>query len=332
MSEGTLNPLPFPSCPAVGRKKCGPMSFKTTLMSLALAMFAGCAVVPSAPPVVAPVAEEVTSPEPPPPPKIALVLGGGAAKGFAHIGVIKALESHAITPDIIVGTSAGSVVGALYAGGYNGFDLQRVALSMDEGTVSDWVLPNRGFIKGESLQKFVNNAVQNRPIEALNRTLAVVATDLQSGELVVFERGDTGMAVRASSSVPGIFQPVKINGREYVDGGLVSPVPVKTARDLGADIVIAVDISDRPKLARLRDTIDVLMQTFVIMGRTIASQELTHADIVVVPDITNLNSANFDSRNYAIIEGEKAGLAAVPKLQEKVAAYYESKKTVVPRQ
>jgi NTE family protein len=203
---------------------------------------------------------------------------------------------------------------------------------MDEGTVSDWVLPNRGFIKGESLQNFVNNAVQNRPIEALNRTLAVVATDLQSGELVVFERGDTGMAVRASSSVPGIFQPVKINGREYVDGGLVSPVPVKTARDLGADIVIAVDISDIPKLARLRDTIDVLMQTFVIMGRTIASQELTHADIVVVPDITNLNSANFDSRNYAIIEGEKAGLAAVPKLQEKVAAYYESKKTAAARQ
>ncbi|MGH8759773.1 MAG: patatin-like phospholipase family protein, partial [Burkholderiales bacterium] len=287
---------------------------------------------PSAPPVVAPVGEEITSPEPPPPPKIALVLGGGAAKGFAHIGVIKALESHAITPDIIVGTSAGSVVAALYAGGYNGFDLQRVALSMDEGTVSDWVLPNRGFIKGQLLQNFVNNAVQNRHIEALNRTLAVVATDLQSGELVVFERGDTGMAVRASSSVPGIFQPVKINGREYVDGGLVSPVPVKTARDLGADIVIAVDISDRPKLARLRDTIDVLMQTFVIMGRTIASQELTRADIVVVPDITNLNSANFDSRNYAIIEGEKAGLAAVPKLQEKVAAYYASKKTAVSRQ
>ena len=308
------------------------MSFKTTLMFLALAMFAGCAVTPPVVPVVEPVGEETTSPEPPPPPKIALVLGGGAAKGFAHIGVIKALESHGITPDIVVGTSAGSVVGALYAGGYNGFDLQRVALSMDEGTVSDWVLPNRGFIKGESLQNFVNNAVQNRPIEALNRTLAVVATDLQSGELVVFERGNTGMAVRASSSVPGIFQPVKINGREYVDGGLVSPVPVKTARDLGADIVIAVDISDRPKLARLRDTIDVLMQTFIIMERTIASQELTRADIVVIPDITGLNSTNFDSRNYAIIEGEKAGLAAVPKLQEKAAAYYESKKAAVTRQ
>ena len=329
MSEGSLAALPV-SCPGIFRKRSEPMSRRTALIPLALVMLAGCAVTPPAPPVVEPAADEVTSPQPPP--KIALVLGGGAAKGFAHIGVIKALESHSITPDIIVGSSAGSVVGALYAGGYNGFDLQRVALSMDEGTVSDWVLPNRGFIKGESLQKFVNNAVQNRPIEALNRTLAIVATDLQSGDLVVFERGDTGMAVRASSSVPGIFQPVKINGREYVDGGLVSPVPVRTARDLGADIVIAVDISDRPKTARLRDTIDVLMQTFIIMGRTIASQELTRADIVVIPDITNLNSANFDSRNYAIIEGEKAGLAAVPKLQEKVAAYYESKKTAVRRQ
>ena len=308
------------------------MSPGSALIPLALALLAGCAATPSAPPVIEPVAEEITSPEPSPPPKIALVLGGGAAKGFAHIGVIKALESHAIMPDIIVGTSAGSVVGALYAGGYNGFDLQRIALSMDEGTVSDWVLPNRGFIKGESLQNFVNNALQNRPIEKLNRILAVVATDLQSGELIVFERGDTGMAVRASSSVPGIFQPVKINGREYVDGGLVSPVPVKTARDLGADIVIAVDISDRPKLGKLRDTIDVLMQTFVIMERTIASQELTHADIVVDPDITSLNSTNFDSRNYAIIEGERAGLAAIPKLQEKVAAYYESKKTAETRQ
>ena len=134
------------------------------------------------------------------------MLGGGAAKGFAHIGVIKALESHAILPDIIVGTSAGSVVGALYAGGYNGFDLPRIALSMDEGTVSDWVLPNRGFIKGESLQKFINNAVQNRPIEKLNRTLAVVATDLQSGESrVVFERGDTGLASALRAACPAFF-------------------------------------------------------------------------------------------------------------------------------
>ena len=291
-------------------------------LPLLLLALSACASVPHEPEQ----AEIPLEPQPEPPPKIALVLGGGAAKGFAHVGVIKALEAHGLQPDIIVGTSAGSVVAAIYAGGYNGFDLQRVALSMDEGTVSDWVLPNRGFIKGESLQRFINEVLQNRPIERLNRTLAVVATDLQSGEPRVFRSGDAGMAVRASSSVPGIFQPVKINGREYVDGGLVSPVPVKTARDLGADIIIAVDISDRPKSSRLRDSIDVLMQTFTIMGRVIAGQELQQADVVVTPDITGLSSASFDSRNYAIIEGEKAGLAAVPRVQEKIAEYYEKSK------
>ncbi|MEQ1881289.1 MAG: patatin-like phospholipase family protein, partial [Burkholderiales bacterium] len=244
---------------------------------------------------------------------------------FAHIGVIKSLESHGIQPDIIVGTSAGSVVGSLYAAGYGGFELQRIALAMEEKAFSDWTLPNRGFIKGEALQNFINEAVKNRSIDQLNRKLAVVATDLQSGELIVFERGNTGMAVRASSSVPGVFQPVKFNGREYVDGGLVSPVPVKTARDLGADIVIAVDISDRPKLSKLKDTIDVMMQTFTIMGGIIAGKELAFADVVVEPDISALNSANFESRNQAIIEGEKAGLQALVKLKEKIAAYYEAK-------
>lgn len=263
-------------------------------------------------------------PEPPPeikipPPKIALVLGGGAAKGFAHIGVIKALESQGIQPDIIVGTSAGSVVGVLYAGGNNGFDLQRMAWDLDESTFSDWSLPDRGFLKGEALQAFVNKMVQNRPLERLNRTIAVMATDLQTGEPVAFQRGDTGMAVRASSSVPGVFQPVRISGHDYVDGGLVSPVPVRTARRLGADIVIASDISAKPSLRKVQDTVDILLQTFAIMGNAIASQELPEADVVVKPDIAKLNSTDFQSRNLAILEGERAGLAAMPQLRQKMA-------------
>jgi len=163
------------------------------------------------------------------PPKIAPALGGGVARGFAHIGVIKALEANGIVPDMVVGTSAGSLVGALYAGGYGGFDLQRVALHMDDSIIADWSLPDRGFIKGEAVQNFVNQAVQNRSLEKLNKPFGVVVTDLQSGAMVVFRTGNTGMAVRASSSVPGVFQPFAINGREYVDGGLVSPVPVRAA-------------------------------------------------------------------------------------------------------
>ena len=296
------------------------LALRAAILVFALA---GCATAP--PPALISQDEPAPVPEPPPPPKIALVLGGGAAKGFAHIGVIKSLESHGFQPDILVGTSAGSVVAALYAAGYGGFELQRIALAMEEKAFSDWTIPNRGFIKGEALQNFINEAVGNRPIEQLTRKLAIVATDLQSGELIVFERGDTGLAVRASSSVPGVFQPVKFNNREYVDGGLVSPVPVKTARDLGADVIVAVNISDRPKLSRLKDTIDVMMQTFTIMGGIITEKELAFADVVVEPDISALNSANFESRNQAIIEGEKAGLQALMKLKEKIAAYYEAK-------
>jgi NTE family protein len=251
-------------------------------------------------------------------PTVALVLGGGAAKGFAHVGVIKALESHDIEPDIVVGTSAGSVVAALFAAGYNGFELQRISLSMDEDTVRDWILPNRGFIRGDALQNFINDAVQKRDIQNLNRKLAIVATDLQSGERMVFQSGNTGLAVRASSSVPGIFQPVKIGTREFVDGGLVSPVPVEVARDLGADIVIAVNISNVPKQSKLSDTIDILLQTFTIMGHVIASEELAEADVVISPDISELKSTSFDSRNIAIIEGEKAGLAAVAAIKQKI--------------
>lgn len=252
-------------------------------------------------------------------PRIALALGGGAARGFAHIGVIKALESHGIVPDMVVGTSAGSLVGALYASGYGGFDLQRVALQLDDTVIADWSLPDRGFIKGEALQNFVNQAVQNRLLEKLNKPFAAVATDLQSGEPVVFRTGNTGMAVRASSSVPGVFQPVSISGRDYVDGGLVSPVPVRAARGMGAEIVIAVYISNNPRLGKTRDSVDVMLQSFAIMGQSIAGYELNEADIVIRPDTGRIRSTGFEDRHLAIIEGEKAGLAAIAAIKQKIA-------------
>lgn len=254
------------------------------------------------------------------PPKIALVLGGGAARGFAHVGVIKVLEAQGIVPDFVVGTSAGSLVGALYAAGYSGADLERVALQLEERSIGDWSLPDRGFFRGEALQSFVNSAVQNRPLEKLNRVFAVVATDLQSGEQMVFRRGNTGMAVRASSSVPGVFQPVTISGREYVDGGLTSPVPVRAAKALGAGLIIAVDVSGKPGNGKTGDTIDMLLQTFTIMGQAIASTELLAADIVIRPDTSGLGSADFANRQLAIQTGEKAALAALADIRRAIAA------------
>ncbi len=299
----------------------GRVSRRVSLFTAVL-LLAACAATPNVDqePAV-PVEVPVVEPSPVEPPTIALVLGGGAGKGFAHVGVIKALEAHGIEPDMLVGTSAGSVVAVLYASGYDGFELQRISLTMEEDTVRDWVLPNRGFIRGDALQNFINEAVQGRNIQNLNRKLAVVATELQTGQPMVFQSGNTGMAVRASSSVPGIFRPVKIGTREYVDGGLVSPVPVRTARELGADIVIAVNISDIPQQSKVSDTVGILLQTFTIMGHVIASQELREADVVISPNISELKSTSFDSRNYAIIEGKKAGLAAVPAITEIISTF-----------
>jgi NTE family protein len=281
------------------------------LALLAAAALAGCATRPPAPV--------------PPAPKIALALGGGAARGFAHIGVIKALEAQGIVPDIVVGTSAGSVVGSLYAGGHNGFDLQKVALQLDEAQVGDWALPDRGVFKGEALQNFINRAVGNRPLEKLDRLLAVVATDLHSGEAVVFRTGNTGMAVRASSSVPGVFQPVSINGREYVDGGLVSPIPVRIARSLGADLVIAVDISARPQNGKTQNTVGVLLQTFAIMGQTLGRLELAEADIVIRPQLTDVAATDFQGRHLAVLEGEKAAAIALPEIKRRLALLSEAR-------
>lgn len=246
-------------------------------------------------------------PAPPPRPlHVGLALGGGGARGFAHVGVIKALEARGIHPDIVVGTSAGAFVAALYAAGYGAAQLQQVALQFEETSIADWSLPSRGLLKGEALQDFVNRQVRQLPIEKLQRKLAIVATDLGSGEMMVFERGNVGMAVRASSSVPGIFQPVSIGAREYVDGGLVSPVPVQTARRLGADVVIAVDISQRPTAQSTNGTFDIILQAFTIMGQVIARTELQGADVIVRPAVDGSASTDFTSRESAIQEGEQA--------------------------
>jgi len=253
-------------------------------------------------------------------PKIALALGGGAARGFAHIGVIKALETSGIVPDIIVGTSAGSVVGALYANGNDVFALQKLAFQLDESALTDWAIFDRGFLKGDALEKFINQHVGGKPIEGLKRKFAAVATDLADGQPAVFTSGNVGTAVRASSAVPGVFSPVLIRGREYVDGGLVSPIPVHAARQLGADIVIAVDISGRPSGKRNQGSIDLMLDTIAIMGTTIGAYELRDADIVIRPEINGLPVANFQQRNEAIMRGEQAGFAAVPRIREKIAA------------
>jgi NTE family protein len=259
--------------------------------------------------------------------KIGLALGGGAARGFAHVGVIKALESQGIEVDIVTGTSAGSLVGALYAAGNSGFALQKIALNMDEATLSDWKVPlfaaTTGVLKGEGLQNYVNQEVHQLPIEKLKKPFGAVATDLNTGLPILFQRGNTGAAVRASSAVPGVFQPVKIGDKLYVDGGLVAPVPVSFSRMMGADFVIAVNISSEPDSQASSSSFNVLMQTFSIMGQTINQYELKGADVVIRPDLADMRGGDFGGRHLAILAGERAAMNAMPEIKRKLKEMQE---------
>ena len=218
-------------------------------------------------------------------PIVALVLGSGGARGYAHIGVIQVLEQYGIHPDLIVGTSAGSVVGSIYASGKNAQQLREVALSMKPNDVRDVKLAMTGFFDGKKVEDYVNEQVLNTPLEHLKIPMYVVATELKEGKKVVFNYGNTGQAVRASVSIPSMFIPTKIADEEYVDGGLVSPVPVNVARDLGADIVIAVDILAQPGHTETSNVWGLFNQNINIMQNHLAKEELKHADIVIQPDL-----------------------------------------------
>lgn len=256
---------------------------------------------------------------PPAPVRIGLALGGGAAKGFAHIGVIKILEANGFTPDMVSGTSAGSVVGALYASGMDAFALQQKAVALDEASIRDFQWSAGGLIKGQKLQDYVNAQVDNRPLERLGKPFVAVATRLEDGKRTVFARGNTGQAVRASSSIPGVFEPVKIGKQHYVDGGVVSPVPVDAVRELGADIVIAVDISDKPRGQSPGNLMGTMSQSLAIMGQRLGQAELQHADIVIRPQVLDVGASDFTQRAQVMVEGEKAAMAMMPQLREQVA-------------
>ncbi len=255
-------------------------------------------------------------------PRLGLALGGGAARGFAHVGVLQVLEEAGIKADLVVGTSAGSLVAALYASGKTGAQLQMVAETMEEATITDWTIPllGRGMMRGDALGRYVNAQTGARRIEDFKIPLGIVATDLHSGQGVLFQRGDVGTAVRASSSVPSLFEPVRIGNREYVDGGLVSPVPVHYARQMGAEYVVAVDISSLPESGKTGDMFQILMQTFTIMGKSINAFELRDADLVVRPALANVGSADFGSRRRSIEAGRLAMQQALPKLRAALAA------------
>ncbi|WP_419761490.1 patatin-like phospholipase family protein [Acinetobacter nectaris] len=265
-------------------------------------------------------------------PIIALALGGGGAKGFAHIGVIKVLESHGIKPKIVTGTSAGSFVGSIYASGKTPYQLQQIAYQLKESDLRDLTFSRQGFLIGQKLQDYINTQVDNKPIQQLPIRFAAVATRLDNGQKVDFIRGNTGQAVRASCSIPNVFIPARIGGVDYVDGGLVSPIPVKTAKDMGADIVIAVDISARPTGTKntASNMWGLLDQTINIMGQQSIQDELKYANIVIRPRVDHIGVMDLNVANQAIIEGEKATQSQLKQIDAAIAQFKHSPAAYMP--
>jgi len=300
-------------------KLCG-----VALVAGLLLALAGCSTAPrSTQPAVTPseTPPSVIAEQQRRPPRLGLALGGGAARGFAHVGVIQVLERNGIRPDLVVGTSAGSLVAALYASGMDGAALERAALRMDEATLTDWMLPllSRGMLRGNALARYVRQAVGGRLLQDMSPSLGVLVTDLATGQGVVFRRGDAAQAVRASSAVPGVFAPVAIAGREYVDGGLVAPVPVSQVRAMGAEVVLAVDISADPQGNDASGMLGLLLQTTAIMGQSINRFELASAEVVLRPALSGVGSADFASRVRSIEAGRAAMQAALPRLRAELA-------------
>lgn len=261
-------------------------------------------------------------------PLVALALGGGGARGFAHVGVIKALERAGIKPDIVVGASSGAIVAALYAAGYDALALERIATDVEEGTLLDFTLFGNGWVRGQALQDFINREVGQRPMEALARAFAIVATRARDGAMTVFNRGNTGVAVRASASVPNLFIPPVIRGEEYLDGGLTSPVPVEVARAMGADIVIAVDVS---WFAYNRMNGAAAAATGSTRGRyryERLERELADADVVITPRTARTRMLEFDQKLQNIAAGEEAAQQALSRIQRSIAAIATKKRPI----
>ncbi len=295
---------------------------RACLFFAAVLLISACHRLTSAPPTSTPPVIEK--------PRVALVLGGGGATGFAHVGVIKALEENGITPSLIVGTSVGSIVGALYASGYSPAQLEQLALTTTDSELMDITLSNQGFIEGIKLRNFINARVNNQPIERFPIRFAAVAAEKQTLKKTVFTEGDAGLAVQASSSVPNIFIAPRIPeniGKKYVDGGVVSLVPVDSARDLGADIVIAVDVNEPssnqtpisasklPIITSLSSFWGLLENNFNLATNTSRSSssrsslmrnERQRADIVIIPDVGHISSLDTSQRRALISAGTQA--------------------------
>lgn len=257
-------------------------------------------------------------------PKIGLALGSGGARGYAHIGVLKVLEKHQIPIDFIAGTSIGSMVGALYANGINIDLLGKLASHMKRKNVIDLTVPKRGLIRGNLIKEMVRLLTHGKRIEELSIPTAIVATDLLTGEKVVFREGSIDDAVRASISIPGIFEPVQLDGMLLVDGAVIDRIPISVVREMGADFVIASDVGPLELNKDVRSIFDIITQTLDIMERERDKYKGIQPDILIRPNVGTHGITQFERVDWLVQQGEACAEEMIPQLKQMIASWEEA--------
>lgn len=308
-------------------------------LGCSLVLCACAAVTPHGPaslPPPPPKTVERTQPPPPPPkPRVALALGGGAARGFAHIGVIRALEQERIPIDLVVGTSVGSLIGAIYASDRDSFGLEWTAFALEKDDIFDFGLLNAvrgmGLAKGARLEQFVKARIKVPNIEGMKIPFAAVATDLNRGTKVVLDSGPVSIAVRASSAIPGVFEPVIVGGKLLVDGGVVDNIPISVARAKGADIVIAVDISENLTNNDISNLLEVTLQATNIMFALNVEHSKKDADVLIAPSVGDVAMLDFSQKKRCMQAGIEAARKAAPEIRRAIDAWVVAHTAAGPR-
>jgi len=247
--------------------------------------------------------------------KIGLALGAGASRGFAHIGVLQVLEDIGIKPDYIAGSSIGAIIGALYAAGMSPKMMEGIANNIDAKLCYDLGFSRRGIIQGKRLEDLIKLLTQNKDFEDLNIPLSVTAVDLINSERVIINKGKVYKGVRASISIPGVFQPVRDGDRVLIDGGILERVPVNVVREMGADIVIGVDVAFRGKHRPPENFIETILQTMEVMELEIMKYNIPNEDIIICPEVYLANPMSLDSVETAVEAGKKAAMETIDQLQ-----------------
>jgi NTE family protein len=254
-------------------------------------------------------------------PVIALVLGGGSAKGFAHVGVLKVLEQEKIPISMIIGTSVGSLIGGLYAANPDSFQLEWIAFKIERGDILDFSIAysKLGPVQGARLEAFLEQHLKVKRVEDTRIPFYPIATDLNTGETIILEKGSLAKAIHASAAIPGVFVPVTFGNRTLVDGGVTDNCACDIAKAKGADIVIAVSLQKDVKNYQIDSLIDIIGQSIDIMMRESSKGKLKAADVLIEPETKGVSTFDFSKKKLLMDEGIKSAKQAIPRIRELMA-------------